>query len=198
MSRSRAWLHRIGMARRKGDEQRYLDFEKDGDLVIVGELPEDGVLPEERGDADDGEDAEGGIDITALADLVVMVYESGKLDKIGVDPVRIGFVLNALKKRGIPEELIVGISQGYKLAGAIDMTERQMAVGKLIHAAQALMAWCVGNCKVEPKGNAILITKQASGRAKIDPVMALFNAVTLMSIAPEPNVITADYELMTA
>jgi phage terminase large subunit-like protein len=25
------------------------------------------------------------------------------------------------------------------------------------------MAWCVGNAKVEPKGNAILITKQASG-----------------------------------
>lgn len=203
MSRSRAWLHRIGLARRKGEEQRYFDFEKDGDLIIVGELPEDGVLPDELPladgeDADDGADAEGGIDISALADLVVKVYESGKLDKIGVDPVRVGFILNALKKRGIPEELIVGISQGFKLAGAIDMTERQMAVGKLVHAAQPLMAWCVGNCKVEPKGNAILITKQASGRAKIDPVMALFNAVTLMAIAPEPNVITADYELVTA
>uniref|UniRef100_UPI003CCFFFE5 hypothetical protein n=1 Tax=Escherichia coli TaxID=562 RepID=UPI003CCFFFE5 len=37
-----------------------------------------------------------------------------------------------------------------------------------------LMAWCVGNARVEPKGNAILITKQASGRGKIDPLMALF------------------------
>ncbi len=29
------------------------------------------------------------------------------------------------------------------------------------------MAWCVGNARVEPKGNAILITKQASGREKL-------------------------------
>jgi phage terminase large subunit-like protein len=46
------------------------------------------------------------------------------------------------------------------------------------------MAWCVSNAKVEPKGNAMLITKQASGTAKIDPLMALFNAVELLARAP--------------
>ncbi|SPW23567.1 Phage terminase-like protein, large subunit [Cronobacter sakazakii] len=48
-----------------------------------------------------------------------------------------------------------------------------------------MMAWCVGNARVEPKGNAILITKQASGKGKIDPLMALFNSVSLMALNPE-------------
>ncbi|EFH1932237.1 hypothetical protein KK366_005268, partial [Escherichia coli] len=86
-----------------------------------------------------------------------------------------------------PDESVVGISQGWKLGGAIKTTERKLAEGVLVHGGQPLMAWCVGNARVEPKGNAILITKQASGRGKIDPLMALFNAVSLMSLNPEPK-----------
>ncbi|MGA8156601.1 MAG: hypothetical protein WB822_10420 [Rhodoplanes sp.] len=69
-------------------------------------------------------------------------------------------------------------SQGWKLNGAIKTTERKLAGGELIHDGSALMAWCVGNAKVEPKGNAVTITKQVSGAAKIDPLMSLFNAVS--------------------
>ena len=37
-----------------------------------------------------------------------------------------------------------------------------------------------GNARVEPKRNAILVTKQASSVAKIDPLLAAFNAIALM------------------
>ena len=75
-----------------------------------------------------------------------------------------------------------------------NFTCRSTSDGTLTHAGQALMAWTVGNARVEPKGNAITITKQASGTAKIDPLMATFNAVALMSMNPpaaraEPQII---------
>ena len=53
----------------------------------------------------------------------------------------------------------------------------------LRHGGQGLMSWAVANARVEPKGNAIIITKQASGSAKIDP-LAAFNAIALMSTNP--------------
>jgi len=63
--------------------------------------------------------------------------------------------------------------------------ERKLAGGTFIHGGSRLMAWCVGNAKVVPVGNAISITKQASGFAKIDPLMAIFDAASLMAMNPQ-------------
>jgi len=60
--------------------------------------------------------------------------------------------------------------------------ERKLADKTLVHGRQRLMAWAVSNARVEPKGNAIVITKQASGTAKIDPLMAAL--VAWMSANP--------------
>ena len=173
---SHAWVHPIALERRKAEAARFHDFAADGDLTIVAVIGED---------------------VTEVADIVARVSATGRLDKIGVDPVGIGAIIDALVELGIEQDAIVGISQGWKMAGAIKTVERKLAEGAMHHGGAALMAWCVGNCKVEPRGNAITITKQAAGFAKIDPVAALFNAAALLSIAPTPNVIGADYELMT-
>jgi phage terminase large subunit-like protein len=77
-----------------------------------------------------------------------------------------------------------GISQGWKLSGAIKTAERKLADRTLRHGPQKLMAWAVGNARVEPKGNAIITTKRASGTAKIDPLMAAFNAIAFMATNP--------------
>lgn len=161
---NKAWLHPIGLERRKESAPRYLDFEKDGDLSIIKAVPED---------------------VQQLAAITVQIHATGKLAKIGMDPERTHkVVLEALVEAGIPEDLIVGISQGWRLTGAISLAERKLASGELTHAAQPLMAWAVSNCKVVPSGNAVLITKQASGTGKIDPVMAMLNSITLMSLNP--------------
>jgi hypothetical protein len=104
---------------------------------------------------------------------------------IGVDPAGVGGIVDAIVASGIDFERITGISQGWKLGGAIKTAERKLAGGELWHAGEPFMAWCVGNAKVEPRANGILITKQASGTAKIDPLMALFDAVSLMALNPE-------------
>jgi phage terminase large subunit-like protein len=162
---TQAYVHPIGLERRKDIAPRYRDFERDGDLTIIKDLPED---------------------VDACVKIILKVYESGLLAGIGLDPEKTYKVLKkALEDSGIPEDLITGISQGWKLTGAISVTERALASGTLKHAGQPLMNWCVGNAKVVPAGNAINITKQASGNGKIDPLMATFNAITLMSLNPE-------------
>jgi phage terminase large subunit-like protein len=86
-------------------------------------------------------------------------------------------IVDAIVERDIPGAKIVGISQGWKLTGAIKTTERKLAEGALCTAAQPLMAWCVGNAKVEPRATRSSSRSRRPGTAKIDPLMALFNAV---------------------
>lgn len=167
-----AWAHKIVLERRKSEASRLLDFQRDGDLTIVDSV---------------GQDTE------QLADYVGRIHEADLLDKVGIDPSGVGSILDALTEVEIPAESVVGVSQGWRLGGAIKTTERKLAEGVLVHGGQPMMAWCVGNARVEPKGNAILITKQASGKGKIDPLMALFNAVSLMALNPEAK--KQDYQV---
>lgn len=165
LSWCRAWAHPSVLDRRKDEAPRFHGFAKDGDLVLVKQIGED---------------------VEQVVDIIRKVRDRGLLDKVGVDVAGISAIVEALEGIGLENgEDIIGIPQGWRLAGAIKTTERKIAGGELRHDGSPLMAWCVGNAKAEPRANSMLITKQASGWAKIDPLMALFNAVTLLSLNPE-------------
>lgn len=161
---TKAWCHPDALIRRKSEAARYQDFARDGDLVLVEEI---------------------GQDIHQVVDIIVRCEDSGLLDRIGVDPAGIGEIVDELQARGFGHDRVVGITQGWRMNGAIKTMERRIAEKVTIHSGSKMMNWCVGNARVEPKGNAIVITKQASGTGKIDPLMASFNATALMAMNPE-------------
>lgn len=159
------------LERRQSEAPKLHDFEQAGELTIFRTM---------------------GDDIEEMVAIIKKVYDTGLLAMIGLDPVGVGAVVDAISDAGITAgpgepEMIVAVSQGYKLQGAIKTAERKLADGTLIPAGQAIMAWAVGNAKLEQRGNAMMITKQASGTAKIDPLMAMFDAIALMSTNPEPR-----------
>ena len=160
----RAWAHETVLQRRKSEASVLRDFERQGDLKVIKFLGEDLA------------------DVAAIAE---QVNASKKLACVAVDPYGIDGIVAALRDVGIEgDDKVIGISQGWKLSGSIITTERELAAGELKHAGQPLMAWCVGNAKVEARGNAITITKQAAGRAKIDPLIAALTARAGLALNP--------------
>jgi len=123
-----------------------------------------------------------------LAKFARIVVESGLLpaeNAVGVDPNRAAALFECLFGAGVTDEQVRRLLQGPALAPAVYGIDMKLAEGTFWHADQALMSWCVGNAKVEQRGNADMITKQVAGRAKIDPLIALLQAGILMSWNPE-------------
>jgi phage terminase large subunit-like protein len=167
---SHAWAHEKILERHTQIAPALRDFEKEGTLTIY-DMPGD--------------------DVSELVDFVLQVERSGKFPAkaaIGVDVVGISEIVDGLAAAGITDqpEKVAAVTQGWKLANTIKTTARRLAAGGMWHDGSSLLTWCIGHAKVEPRGNAILITKEAAGAGKIDPLMAAFNAVALMARNPEP------------
>lgn len=161
---NRAWCHQIALERRKSEAQRLRDMEAAGEIAIVSRI---------------------GDDTAEFAAIVARIAQAGKLDRVGLDPLGIGSLIDSMLEAGVPQDKIIGVSQGYKLAGYMQTAERKLAGGELHHAGQALMTWCAGNARIVMRGNGLMVSKQESGKAKIDPLVATFNAVALMSENPD-------------
>jgi phage terminase large subunit-like protein len=164
---SRAWCQPEVLERRKEIAERLRDFRDDGDLVICERATQD---------------------VEEAAAIIAEFAEAGLLPAqagVGLDPFGVAATIDELALNGIAGEQVVAVPQGVRLSAAVWGAERKLKDGTLWHAGSRLMAWCASNAKVEQRGNAVLVTKQAAGKAKIDPLIAGFNAVQLMSRNPE-------------
>lgn len=170
-----AWAHPEVLRRRQDIASKLLDLKRKGLLTIVEYA---------------------GQDAFQMAACFARVDRAGLLFQIGFDPSCIGALLDALLQAGVDAEKMVKVNQGYKLAGSIKTVERKLWEGVLVHDGNALGNWCVGNAKVVVRGNGIYVTKQVSGTAKIDPLIALFNAADIMQLNPEAQSDTFDASQM--
>lgn len=159
----KAWAYPEVFERRKEIAPRLRDFEKDGDLVeckVVGD------------------------DAREIASIILDLHEAGLLpDKAGVGIDNYGgamVLVDTLIEMGVPEEALLAVGQGYKQQPAVQTLPRKLKDKTMRHCGQKLMSWAVGNAKTELKGSNYVVTKQAAGAAKIDPLMALFDAAMLM------------------
>ncbi|WP_439572624.1 terminase large subunit [Phreatobacter sp.] len=165
----RAWVQRAVLDLRKDIAERLLDFERDGDLVLCEDATED---------------------IMALVDIVERVHHAGLLPKenaVGLDPYMVGALVDEFATRGLTVPALVAVGQGTRLSPAIWGLERKLKDGTFRHGGRRAMAWNVANAKAEQRGNAVLITKQTAGKAKIDMLVAAFNAAMLMAKNPEAD-----------
>jgi len=162
---SHAYANPVVLERRKSIAPILSGFEQEGSLTVCG-VPDD---------------------VAKLADIVERLMLSGLLpakDAIGIDPNNVGVIIEELAARGVPDEMIRRLRQGPALSPALWGLERKLSDDTLSHSGTALMNWCVGNVKVEIKGNGNMATKEAAGRAKIDPFVAMLCAAILMSWNP--------------
>ncbi len=163
----RAWAHEDVFERRKEIAPRLRDFERDGDLIVCSETDQD---------------------VTEIADFCEQLFSLGLLPEkagIGLDAYGVATLLDVLSERGMAGDLLQAIGQGWKLQSAITTLPRKLKDRTMVHCGQPLMAWAVGNAKTELRGSNYIVTKQAAGASKIDPLMATFNAAMLMFQNPE-------------
>src|SRR3546814_11802006 len=64
---------------------------------------------------------------------------------------------------------------------------RKLKFGGAVHSGSRMMDWCVSNAKEEKGRQSVMIVKDDASTAKIDPLVALFNATKMMERTPDSN-----------
>ncbi len=166
---SHAWCQRDVLDLRKDIAAQLTEIEKAGELTFCDDTT---------------------TDILGVAEICERVFLTGLLPEqagIGIDPQGVAAIVDELASRGMEQPLVVSVSQGFRLSPAVWGMERKLKDRTLVHGGQALMRFCVGNAKVIQRGNAVVIEKQVSGKAKIDALISSLVAGMLMSRNPEAS-----------
>lgn len=169
-----AWALEVALERRKDIASALRGFIADGDLSLV----------------QTGQQL-----VEQVAALAVRIKDSGLMPDvggIGVDAWGMGALVDALVAAGFDQGdavarragQITPVRQGVGLTGTIKTVEFKLGDGMLRHTGSNLMAWCVSNARAELKGSNVYISKQMAGAGKIDPLIAMLNAVQLLEVGP--------------
>jgi phage terminase large subunit-like protein len=169
-----AWAIDVALERRKEIAPRLKGFVEDKDLTLV---------------------ATGQQLVDQVAEMVGSVRASGRMPEVGgvgVDAWGMGPLVDALVAAGFdPGDAvakragqIVPVRQGVGLTGTIKTAEFKLGDGMLRHDGSPMMAWCVSNARAELRGSNLYISKERAGASKIDPLIAMLNAVQLLEAGP--------------
>jgi phage terminase large subunit-like protein len=194
----RAWCWKDVLNLRKEIAPALLDFAADGDLVLLDPVRWDAFEEPDEGEAGGKVDE----DVAQVVAILSYVKESGLMPEsaaVGLDPAGVGVLVDALAAAGFTvaegaKGEVVAVSQGWGLASAIYSLERKLNHRTMAHGGSRMMNWCVSNAKAELKGKNVYIHKSSAGKAKIDPLIAGFNATKLLETNPEASGGASVYE----
>ena len=174
LSWAHAWALDLVLERRKDIASALQGFVADGDLSLVST----------------GQEI-----VEQVAALTVRVRDHGLMPEvagIGVDAWGMGSLVDALVSAGFdPGDAvarragqIAPVRQGVGLTGTIKTVEFKLGDGMLRHDGSNMMSWCVSNARAELRGSNLYISKQMAGAGKIDPLIAMLNAIQMLETGP--------------